>query len=46
MEFNEEDAYLVCDKERNDPTVVSATIVGFEVKKILVDSGSTMEVLT
>ncbi|KAH1092074.1 hypothetical protein J1N35_019331 [Gossypium stocksii] len=33
-------------REGNDPMVVSATIVEFEVKRILVDSGSAVKVLT
>ncbi|KAK5839861.1 hypothetical protein PVK06_008706 [Gossypium arboreum] len=37
---------LICDDEGNDPMVISTTIAGFEVKIILVDSGSVMEVLT
>ncbi|KAK5784764.1 hypothetical protein PVK06_039294 [Gossypium arboreum] len=33
-------------KEGNDPMVVPAALVGFEVKRVLVDSDSAVEVLT
>lgn len=46
VEFNDEDKDSVCDEEGNDPMVVSTTIVGFEVKRIFVNSGSVVEVLT
>ncbi|KAA3484523.1 RNA-directed DNA polymerase-like protein [Gossypium australe] len=46
VEFNEEDEDSICDEEGNDPMVVSTTIARFEVKIILIDSGSVMEVLT
>ncbi|KAK5838840.1 hypothetical protein PVK06_007582 [Gossypium arboreum] len=46
VEFNDEDKDLVCDEERNDPMVMSETIPGFEVKRILVDNSSAVEVLT
>lgn len=37
---------LVCDEGGNDPMVVFATITCFEVKRILVNSVSVVEVLT
>lgn len=46
VEFNDKNEELVCDEEGNDPMVVSVIIVRFEVKRIFVDSGSTVEVLT
>ncbi|KAH1097936.1 hypothetical protein J1N35_014857, partial [Gossypium stocksii] len=43
VDFSNEDEELVCDEEGNDPMVVSIVIAGFEVKRILVDSGSVVE---
>ncbi|KAH1056372.1 hypothetical protein J1N35_034437 [Gossypium stocksii] len=37
---------LIHNNDGNDPMVVSIEIVGFEVKRILVDSGSTVKVLS
>ncbi|KAH1091438.1 hypothetical protein J1N35_018695 [Gossypium stocksii] len=38
--------WCVMEKEGNDPMVVSAAIAGFEVKKILFNSGSAVEDFT
>ncbi|KAK5812376.1 hypothetical protein PVK06_027805 [Gossypium arboreum] len=46
VEFSSEDEDSVCNKERNDPMVVLATVAGFEVKRIHVDSGNAVEVLS
>ncbi|KAH1122323.1 hypothetical protein J1N35_005483 [Gossypium stocksii] len=46
FKFGNDDEELVCNKEANDPMVVSATISGYKVKRILVDNGSVVEVLT
>ncbi|KAH1091559.1 hypothetical protein J1N35_018816 [Gossypium stocksii] len=42
VEFNDEDENSIYDKEGNDPVAISATIIGFEVKKILDNSGSVV----
>ncbi|KAK5836784.1 hypothetical protein PVK06_012585 [Gossypium arboreum] len=46
VEFVGDNEELIHDKEGNDPMVVSMVIVGFEVKRILVDNGSAVEVLS
>lgn len=46
MEFENNDDELIYNKENNDPIVVSASVIGFKVKRILVDSGNVMEVLS
>lgn len=46
MEFKKKDDDSVCDEERNDPMVLTTTIVVFEVKRILANSRSAVEVLT
>ncbi|KAK5839780.1 hypothetical protein PVK06_008619 [Gossypium arboreum] len=45
VEFESDNEELICDEEGNDPMVVSATVTGFKVKRILVDSGSIVKVL-
>ncbi|KAK5812857.1 hypothetical protein PVK06_028300 [Gossypium arboreum] len=45
VEFNDEDEDSICNEEGNDPMVVSTTIAGFKVTRILVDSGSVVDVL-
>ncbi|XP_040957772.1 uncharacterized protein [Gossypium hirsutum] len=44
VEFGNDNEELVCNKEGNDPMVVFVMIAGFEVKRILVDSGSVVEI--
>ncbi|KAH1107388.1 hypothetical protein J1N35_011156 [Gossypium stocksii] len=44
VEFSNKKEELVCDEEGNDPMVVSVAIMGFEVKSILVDSVSAIDV--
>lgn len=46
VDFTEEDDELVCNEDGNDPIVVIAIIVNFKVRRILVDSGNAVEVLT
>lgn len=46
VKFGNDDKELVCDEKANNLMVVSTMIAGFEVRRILVDSGSTTEVLT
>ncbi|KAH1073040.1 hypothetical protein J1N35_025368 [Gossypium stocksii] len=43
VKFSEKDDNSMCDEEGNDPMVVIATIIGFQVKRILVHSGSVVE---
>ncbi|KAH1092395.1 hypothetical protein J1N35_019652 [Gossypium stocksii] len=45
-EFGNDDEKLVCDEDGNDSMVAFTMIVGFEVKRILVDSGSVVDVLS
>ncbi|KAH1122725.1 hypothetical protein J1N35_005885 [Gossypium stocksii] len=46
VKFGNENEELIYDKEDNDLMVVLVTVAGFEVKRILVDSGNTVEVLS
>ena len=44
ISFNEDDTELLSD-QGNDPIVVSATIGNYHVHRILIDNGSTVEIL-
>ena len=44
MSFNEDDARGV-KQPHNDPLVIMLTIKGFTTKKILVDNGSSVEII-
>ncbi|KAH1114293.1 hypothetical protein J1N35_007671 [Gossypium stocksii] len=46
VKFESDDEELIRDEEGNDLMVVSAMVAGFEVKRILVDNGSVVKVLS